>query len=111
MASNIYLVQALRAYREKSVGQFDQVSERSVQVTQDAANEIERLNAEVEALSRRMISVSGNPPYTAGILWTYSWQDLAMALDKHDSAFGPTTIHTIVVKPNGLETWAERKSK
>lgn len=58
MKTNKYLVQALRAYRSVSYGQFDQETRTPVQVTQDAATaieELERVNTKMlEALKQAL---------------------------------------------------------
>jgi len=55
---NHYLIKALRNYRVTTYGQFDQETKHIVRETQDAADEIERLNAKISALEEKLIAHS-----------------------------------------------------
>lgn len=61
--SNKYLVQALRAYRHVSYGQFDRETHSEVQLTRDAADEIERLNAKL-ATAVSLLRIACKKPET-----------------------------------------------
>lgn len=100
--SNIYLVQALRGYREKSYGQFDQVTEHLVPLTQDAAAEIERLNALVTSLERREIAIGVGRPIVSGNYQRWGWKEIAEILDKED---GSVSFYTLVVGDEGIEAY------
>lgn len=114
MTSNKYLVQALRAYRQKTYGQFDQVSESVVQETQDAAAEIERLNKQVEDLTLRKIPIGVTHPVTSGNYKRWDWQQVAEALGESENAasdifnFSP---YTLVIGADGIEAYGSIRSK
>jgi hypothetical protein len=103
MVSNSYLVQALRSYREKSEGQFGRTTERMVQVTQDAADEIERLNAEVAKLQDRKIAIGVKTPITSGNYARFGWQQVAEALQQYNN--GDVSFYTLVATESGIEAY------
>lgn len=98
--SNKYLVQALRAYCEKHTGQFNQETTRPVQLTQDAAAEIERLNALVDKLQERAFAIGIERPCLSGNYQRWSWTHLAQILSEKD---GAVVFYTLVATETGLE--------
>lgn len=89
MTNNTYLIQALEAYRIRTEGQFGQVTESVLQLTQDAAAEIRRLNAEVLALQKNNITLHPIDSFTrlSGVTF-WNWAKVAkVAAESEGSVF------------------------
>jgi hypothetical protein len=99
-----YLVQALRSYRLKSYGQFDQVTEHVLDITQDAANEIEQLTARIAELEKpRLISFDGKNA-RSGMCQGFSWGTVKDILEAKD---GKAKVSSLILEDHGLTVvWA-----
>lgn len=109
MKSNKYLIQALRAYREVSYGQFDQETRRVVQETQDAADALEAADQRIAELEKG-VTVKLDEGVTPGIgfVSNRSWGWLAKLINVDDN--GDMEVAAIVATPAGLEiTWKRRE--
>ena len=102
--SNKYLVQALRGYRQITYGQFDQTTETIVPVTQDAAEEIERLNQRVAELERGV--VVGFKEGTAeiyGMTGAIRWSDIARLVKETKGEPVDSEIVTLIAEQGQLK--------
>jgi len=83
---NKYLVQALRDYRLRSEGQFGQVTESKLDITQDAADEIERLQRCLdEAAGPLVISFDGKNT-TTGLCQGFSWKKVKELVEAYEKS-------------------------
>lgn len=78
MSSNKYLIQALRAHRLERKDQLDTVilSEK-VELTQDAADALEKAEQRIAELESRLIPIQDYPPERTGQMTTHTWQRIA----------------------------------
>ena len=106
---NTYLIQALRSYREIIYGQFDQEDARVVEITQDAANEIERLNEKIEEIKQLVISMDGANK-TSGMVAGVSWDFVAGCIATRPQHYGEHVV-TFLPKLSGLEFVLEHNQK
>lgn len=104
MNSNRYLISALRTYRIQLEGQFGETSTFVVQETQDAADEIERLNTRVAELEAGLVvNLDGNNSRRVGVgmVSQRSWKHVAKLLEVEEKSGGNKVVQ-IVTKPEGL---------
>jgi hypothetical protein len=104
--SNNYLIKALRAFRTETYGQFDQVTKHVVEETQDAADEIERLNARIAELEKGLVVSLDGSNTTSGMTGGLRWADVAKLVEEKEAGF--TTV-TFMPKTDGLYYVVERK--
>lgn len=103
--SNRYLIQALRAYRQVSVGQFDQETRHVVQETQDAADALEEADRRIAELEKGvMVKLKAGATPGVGLVSDLSWGRIANLVENWDaSGMGVTAV---VATPAGLQiTW------
>jgi hypothetical protein len=108
--SNKYLIQALRAYRQVTYGQFDQETRHIVQETQDAADALEKADARIAELEKG-VTVKFREDATPGIGYYSSrtWGQLRRLIEDDDGGgFDLTAIQ--VDEHYGLRlTWEHKK--
>lgn len=96
-----YLVQALRAYRDVTEGQFGQQTSTVLPLTQDAAEEIERLQKRVTELEEGVIVSLDGKRQLFGMTSGLDWKTVAQLV--HDYKHENRPIVTLVATPDGLK--------
>ena len=94
-----YLVQALRAYRLESEGQFGEVTRHVLPLTQDAANRIEQLNIRIAELEKGLLISFGAVQAEEGLIGVQSWPRIKALLEAGESPYRIAAIRAI---PDGL---------
>lgn len=107
--SNKYLIQALRAYRQVTYGQFDQETRHIVEETQDAADALEKADDRIAELERGVeVKLKAGVTPGAGLVSGMTWGQLKELIEKDDG--GNYDLTAIVVDPDGLTFTWEHKS-
>lgn len=105
MKSNKYLIQALRAYREVSYGQFDRETSTVVQETQDAADALEAADRRIAELEQGVVvKLADDVTPGVGIVNVRPWGWLAKLITEDDA--DGMGVAAMVATPSGLQiTW------
>lgn len=109
MPSNKYLIQALRAYREEVAGQYGEITEREVEITRDAADEMERLNAEVESL-KQGVTIKFDPDCEPGLglVGGMTWGTLKRVIEEAEDDTHELAAITVDEHRGLMFTWGDR---
>lgn len=106
---NKYLVRALRAFRTETYGQFDQVTYHVVQETQDAADEIDRLNAVIDQLKLGLLISFDGKDTRYGLTGAIAWDKVARLVQ--DTKEPGMVLVSLMPKPDGLYYIAEHAKR